>query len=192
MTKARLEAFSDGVIAILITIMVLEFKTPRDATIEALRPMIPVFASYALSFVLVGIYWTNHHHLLHAATRISGAVLWANLHLLFWLSLVPFATAWMSDFHDASLPTAIYAGVFLCDAIAWNVLETTMIRLEGPHSRLANLRRRTKGLVSLALYVAAVVLAFVRPWIAQALVAIVALMWLVPDRRIEAALADPV
>ena len=191
MSKARLEAFSDGVVAILITIMVLEFKTPQDATVAALAANAPLFAIYILSFVFLGIYWTNHHHLFHAATRISGGVLWANLHLLFWLSLVPFVTAWMAEFHGAPLPTAVYAGVFLLDGIAWTILKNTLVRLEGPRSRLGRaVGRDIKGRVSLALYLSAIGLAFVRPWIAQTLVAVVAAMWLVPDRRIEAALSE--
>ncbi|SRR5579871_4188874 len=192
MTKARLEAFSDGVIAILITIMVLDFKTPRDVTVRALADLAPLFAVYILSFVYLGIYWVNHHHLFHAATRISGGVLWANLHLLFWLSLVPFVTGWMAENSTAALPTAVYSTVLLCDALAWTVMKNALVRLEGVHSRLGRaVGRDIKGRISLALYVSAIALAFVRPWIGQALVAVVALMWLVPDRRIEAALAEP-
>ncbi|HZT78024.1 MAG TPA: TMEM175 family protein [Vicinamibacterales bacterium] len=192
MSKSRLEAFSDGVIAILITIMVLEFKTPHDPTFAALAGLAPLFAVYVLSFVYLGIYWANHHHLFHAATRISGGVLWANLHLLFWLSLVPFVTWWMAEHCTAAVPTAVYAAVLLCDAVAWTLMKNALVRLEGPDSRVGRaVGRDVKGRVSLALYIAAIALAFVRPWIAQALVAVVALMWLVPDRRIEAVLAEP-
>jgi uncharacterized membrane protein len=192
MSKARLEAFSDGVVAILITIMVLELKTPRDGTLSALVPMLPVFAIYVMSFVYLGIYWTNHHHLFHAATRISGGVLWANLHLLFWLSLVPFVTGWMAEHGSAAVPTAFYVGVLLCVAIAWTMMKNTLVRVEGPHSRVARaVGRDVKGRISLACYISAIALAFVRPWIAQALAVVVALMWLVPDRRIERTMAEP-
>ena len=192
MTKTRLEAFSDGVIAILITIMVLEFKTPQDVTIAALASLGPLFAVYILSFIYLGIYWANHHHLFHAATRINGAVLWANLHLLFWLSLVPFATGWMAEHSTAALPTAIYSAVLLADGVAWTIMKMVLVRLEGPQSRLGRaVGRDMKGRISLLLYVVAIGTAFVRPWIAQTLVAVVALMWLVPDRRIEAVLAEP-
>jgi TMEM175 potassium channel family protein len=193
MSKARLEAFSDGVIAILITIMVLEFKTPHDATLAALADLLPLFAVYILSFIFLGIYWTNHHHLLHAATRVSGGVLWANLHLLFWLSLVPFVTGWMAEHPTEPLPTAIYGTVLLCDAAAWTIMKNMLVRLEGPDSRLERaVGRDVKGRISLVMYLSAIPLAFVRPWIAQALFAGVALLWLVPDRRIEAALREPV
>jgi uncharacterized membrane protein len=192
MSKARLEAFSDGVVAILITIMVLELKTPGDATLSALVPMLPVFAIYVMSFVYLGIYWTNHHHLFHAATRISGGVLWANLHLLFWLSLVPFVTGWMAEHGSAAVPTAFYVGVLLCVAIAWTIMKNTLVRVEGPHSRVGRaVGRDVKGRISLAFYISAIGLAFVRPWIAQALAVVVALMWLVPDRRIERTMAEP-
>ncbi len=192
MTKARIEAFSDGVVAILITIMVLDFKTPEDVTVAALAKLAPLFAVYVLSFIYLGIYWANHHHLFHAATRVSGAVLWANLHLLFWLSLVPFVTRWMAEHHGAALPTAVYAAVLLADAIAWTIMKNTLVRLEGRNSRLGRaVGTDVKGQVSLALYAAAIASAFVRPWIAQVLVAVVALMWLVPDRRIETMLAEP-
>src|SRR5215469_10979885 len=136
MSKTRLEAFSDGVIAILITIMVLEFKTPQDVTLGALAEQLPLFLVYVLSFVYLGIYWTNHHHLFHAATRVSGGVLWANLHLLFWLSLVPFVTAWMAEHGKAALPTAIYSAVLLCVGLAWTIMKNTLVRLEGPRSRV--------------------------------------------------------
>ncbi len=192
MPKTRIEAFSDGVVAILITIMVLEFKAPADVSLHALAALLPLFAVYVLSFIYLGIYWTNHHHLFHAATRISGGVLWANLHLLFWLSLIPFATGWMAEYHHEALPNTVYAGVFLCNAIEWTILKNALVRLEGPRSRLARaVGRDLKGRLSLALYIAAMALAFVRPWIAQTLVAFVAAMWLVPDRRIEAVLNEP-
>jgi uncharacterized membrane protein len=192
MSKARLEAFSDGVIAILITIMVLEFKTPRDATLAAFAELLPLFAVYILSFIFLGIYWTNHHHLFHAATRVNGGVLWANLHLLFWLSLVPFVTGWMAEHSTEPLPTAIYGTVLLLDGVAWTILKNVLVRLEGPQSRLGRaVGRDMKGRISVAMYLSGVVLAFVRPWIAQAIFAGVALLWLVPDRRIEAALREP-
>jgi len=192
MSKTRLEAFSDGVIAILITIMVLEFKTPQDVTFAALAEQLPLFLVYVLSFIYLGIYWTNHHHLFHAATRISGGVLWANLHLLFWLSLVPFVTAWMAEHGTAALPTAIYSVVLLCVALAWTIMKITLVRVEGPRSRVGRaVGRDIKGRISLALYIAAIALAFVRPWIAQVLVAVVAALWLVPDRRLETVLSEP-
>jgi len=192
MSKTRVEAFSDGVIAILITIMVLEFRTPHEVTLAALATELPLFAVYVLSFVYLGIYWSNHHHLFHAATRVSGGVLWANLHLLFWLSLVPFATAWMAEHHGDALPTAVYAFVLLCDGAAWTLMKNVLVRVEGPHSRLGRaVGRDLKGRLSLLIYIFAIALAFVRPWIAQTLVAVVAAMWLVPDRRIEAVLTEP-
>ncbi len=189
MSKARLEAFSDGVIAILITIMVLEFKTPHDVTLPALAALAPLFAVYTLSFIFLGIYWTNHHHLFHAATRVNGAVLWANLHLLFWLSFVPFVTGWMADHCTEPLPTAVYGAVLLADAAAWTLMKNVLVRLEGPHSRLGRaVGRDIKGRISLVMYVTALPAAYLRPWIAQALFAGVALLWLVPDRRIETAM----
>jgi uncharacterized membrane protein len=189
MTKGRLEAFSDGVIAILITIMVLELKVPRGGDGAALRPLVPVFLTYVLSYVFLGIYWNNHHHLLHAAQRINGRVLWANLHLLFWLSLVPFATGWMGENHLAPLPTAAYGAVLLLSAVAYTILQYTIIASHGDGSRLkAAVGGDRKGKISVACYVAAIPLAIVRPWIAVALYVVVALIWLVPDRRIEHAL----
>ena len=186
MTKGRLEAFSDGVIAILITIMVLELKVPRGADMRALRPLLPVFLTYVLSYIYLGIYWNNHHHMLHATTRINGKVLWANLHLLFWLSLVPFATGWMGENHFASLPTAVYGVVLLLAAIAYVILQNTIIAAHGEQSKLALMvGRDVKGKLSPLLYAAAIPLAFVREWIADAIYVLVALMWLVPDRRIE-------
>ncbi len=190
MTKTRLEAFSDGVIAILITIMVLELKVPHGADLAALRPVLPVFLTYVLSFVIVGIYWVNHHHMLHAATGVSGGVLWANLHLLFWLSLFPFVTGWMGENHFAPLPTAVYGAVMLLAALAYELLARSIVAREGKDSRLAvALGKDAKGKASVALYAAAIPLAFVREWLADAIFVSVALVWLVPDRRIEARLS---
>jgi uncharacterized membrane protein len=186
MSTGRVEAFSDGVIAILITIMVLEFKVPASADLAALRPLVPVFLTYVLSFVVVGIYWNNHHHLLRAAEHVDGRVLWANLHLLFWLSLVPFVTNWMGDNPTDALPTAVYGIVLILAACAYTILQTTIIRAEGPHSRLASMvRSDVKGKLSIAMYAFAIVFAFVNHWIAQGLYAAVAIIWFVPDRRIE-------
>ena len=190
MTKARLEAFSDGVIAILITIMVLELKVPHGAGLAALRPLLPVFLTYVLSFVIVGIYWVNHHHLLHATTRVDGRILWANLHLLFWLSLFPFVTGWMGENHFAPLPTAGYATVMFLAGAAYWLLSRAIVAREGKDSRLAKaLGADAKGKVSVALYAAAIPLAFVREWLSDAIFVAVALMWLMPDRRIERRLA---
>jgi len=187
MTKGRLEAFSDGVLAIVITIMVLELDVPHgDATIAALAPIVPVFISYALSFVFVGIYWNNHHHMLHAAPRVDGRVLWANLHLLFWLSLIPFATGWMGENHFATWPSALYGVVLLLSGIAYFILARTLIAVNGRDSALARaVGKDVKGRVSIALYLAAIPLAFLAGWLALAIYVIVAIMWLVPDRRIE-------
>ena len=189
MSKTRLEAFSDGVIAILITIMILELKIPHGTTLEALAPILPSFLTYVLSYVFLGIYWTNHHHMIHATERINGAVLWANLHLLFWLSLVPFVTGWMGENHNAPLPTAAYGVVLLMAAIAYTILALAIVRHEGPTSKLAAaMGRDVKGKVSLGAYLAAVPLAFVNPWIAVAMYALVAGIWLIPDPRIESQL----
>jgi len=186
MTKGRLEAFSDGVVAILITIMVLDLKPPEGATWRALTHLAPPFLTYLMSFVFLGIYWNNHHHMLHLTERVNGAILWANLHLLFWLSLVPFTTSWMGESHFESLPTAAYGVVLLGAAIAFQILERAIIVHEGPRSRLAAaVGGDLKGKVSGLLYVAAIPLAFVRPAFAQAIYVIVALTWLVPDRRVE-------
>ena len=188
MNKTRLEAFSDGVIAILITIMVLELRIPEGANWDAVRPVVPVFITYVLSFVILGIYWTNHHHLIHAADRMTGAILWANLHLLFWMSLIPFATGWMGRNNFAALPTAVYGGVLLLCAIAYTILERTIIAAQGPHSRLKEaIGSDAKGYASLAMYAAAIPLAFVNRWVSLGLYVVVALMWLVPDRRLESA-----
>lgn len=184
-----MEAFSDGVIAILITIMVLELKIPHGADVAALVPVLPVFLTYVLSYVYLGIYWNNHHHMLHATTRINGRILWANLHLLFWLSLVPFATGWMGENHFAATPTAVYGVVLLAEALAYYLLQRAIIADEGPGSRLAAaIGSDVKGKLSPVLYAVAIPLAFVREWLADAIYVAVALMWLVPDRRIESRL----
>jgi uncharacterized membrane protein len=189
MGKGRLEAFSDGVMAILITIMVLELRIPEGADWAALQPVLPVFLTYVLSFVILGIYWNNHHHMLHATEHVNGKVLWANLHLLFWLSLLPFATGWMGHNHFAPLPTAAYGVVLLCAAISYTVLQTTIVAAHGPHSRLASaVGNDWKGKVSMLLYVAAIPLAFVNQWISDAIYLTVVMTWLVPDRRIESTL----
>ena len=186
MGKGRLEAFSDGVIAVIITIMVLEMKVPHGVELEALLPVIPIFVSYALSFVYVGIYWNNHHHMLHAAGKVNGAILWANLHLLFWLSLIPFVTGWMGENHFASMTVALYGAVLLLSAIAYFILSRALIRHDGDASTLARaLGGDFKGKVSVVLYVAAIALAFVNRWLSLALYVGVAVMWLVPDRRLE-------
>ncbi|MGI8786165.1 MAG: TMEM175 family protein [Pyrinomonadaceae bacterium] len=186
MNKTRLEAFSDGVIAILITIMVLELKIPHGADWEALRPIFPVFLSYVLSFIYIGIYWNNHHHLLQATDKINGKILWANLHLLFWLSLIPFVTGWMGENHFEPLPTAIYGIVLLAAAIAFLILQNLIIAEQGKDSKLAAaIGSDIKGKISPLFYLAAIGLAFVNHWISSALYVIVALIWLIPDRRIE-------
>ena len=186
MHKTRLEAFSDGVIAIIITIMVLELKAPHGTDFGALRPLLPSFLSYVLSFIFVGIYWNNHHHMLHVTKSINGTILWANLHLLFWLSLVPFVTAWMGENHFAAMPTALYGVVLLGCAISYTILLRAILAHEGKNSPLAKaVGRDHKGWISLALYIAAIPLAFVNEWIADVLYVTVALIWLIPDRRIE-------
>ncbi len=191
MRTNRLEAFSDGVMAIIITIMVLELKVPHGATLAALKPLLPVLSSYVLSFVYIGIYWNNHHHLFHAATRVSGGMLWANLHLLFWLSLFPFVTGWMGENHYDTLPTALYGTVLLMAAIAYWILEWLIVHCEGAQSLLARaVGGDFKGKLSIALYAIAIALAFVQAWLAQMLYLAVALLWLVPDRRIERLLRE--
>ena len=186
MSKTRLEAFSDGVIAILITIMVLELRPPHGTDWGSLGAVLPNLLSYILSFIYLGIYWTHHHHMFYATERISGGVLWANLHLLFWLSLVPFVTSWVGENHYAAFPTAMYGVVFLLCAAAYTILQTTIIRQQGPHSKLATaVGSDVKGKISLALYLSAVPLAFVHPVISDAIYVTVAMIWLVPDRRIE-------
>jgi uncharacterized membrane protein len=190
MTKGRLEAFSDGVIAIIITIMVLEMKVPEGADWSALRPLFPVFLSYLLSFVFLAIYWNNHHHLLQAVRHVDGRVLWANAHLLFWLSLTPFVTAWMGESRFAPWPVALYGVVLLGAAIAYFILARALIALHGPDSAIATaLGADFKGRISMVFYVVAIPLAFVRSWLACALYVLVAVMWLVPDRRIERTLS---
>ena len=189
MGKARMEAFSDGVIAVIITVMVLELKVPHDEDIAALAPLFPVFLTYVLSFVYIGIYWNNHHHMLHACTRVTGSVLWANLHLLFWLSLVPFTTGWMGENHFAAVPTALYGGVLLMAAIAYWILQQLIIAAQGPDSLLKKaVGGDWKGKLSPFVYVVAILAAFKAQWISQALYVAVALVWLVPDKRIENAL----
>ena len=190
MTKNRLEAFSDGVLAIIITIMVLEMQAPHGDTLEALVPLAPVFLSYVLSFIYVGIYWNNHHHMLHTVTRVTGPILWANLHLLFWLSLLPFTTAWMGENHFGELPSALYGGVLLMAALAYFVLQQTIVAAHGPHSLLRRaLGTDWKGKLSPLAYIAGIATSFVAPHVAQAFYTAVALVWLIPDRRIESALA---
>ena len=186
MNKGRLEAFSDGVLAVIITIMVLEMKSPRGTNLAALRPVIPVFLSYVLSFVYIAIYWNNHHHLLHATQRVNGATLWANLHLLFWLSLVPFTTAWMGENDYEPWPVAVYGIVLLMAGVAYFILTRALLRLHGKASALAtSIGRDVKGKISIVIYAAAIPLAFVKPWIAGAGYVIVAICWLIPDPRIE-------
>ena len=190
MGKTRMEAFSDAVFAIIITIMVLELRPPHQTGLAALRPLLPVFLSYALSFVYLGIYWNNHHHMLHCTRRVTGAILWANLYLLFWLSLVPFVTAWMGENHLASAPTALYGVVLLMAAIAYWILQRQILRSEGPRSLLAAaLGPDLKGKISPLLYLLAIAAAFLHPGVSILLYLSGALMWLVPDRRIERALA---
>jgi uncharacterized membrane protein len=189
MSKGRLEAFSDGVIAIIITIMVLELKVPTGGSLAALRPLLPTLLTYAMSFVFVGIYWNNHHHLLHATTRINGGVLWANLHLLFWLSLTPFVTGWMGENHFEPLPVAVYGVVLLMSAIAYFILVRAIYAAEGPGSKLqAALGSDLKGKISGVVYLVAIPLAFVTCWLSLGLYLLVSLVWLVPDRRIESRL----
>jgi len=191
MGKGRLEAFSDGVLAIIITIMVLELKVPHGETLEALLPLLPVFLSYVLSFIYVGIYWNNHHHMLYACQQVSGVMLWANLHLLFWLSLIPFVTGWMGENSFAAAPTALYGVVLLMAAIAYLLLQRTTMGAQGPNSLLqAAVGSDVKGKMSLVLYVIAIPAAFLSPWIAGGIYVLGALMWLIPDRRIEHALRN--
>lgn len=186
MTKTRLEAFSDGVIAILITIMVLELKTPHGTSLEALRPLLPVFWAYVLSFLYIAIYWHNHHHLLHATKHVNGRILWANTHLLFWLSLVPFVTSWLGENHGGAWPTALYGFVLIMAAAAYTILQTAIVASQGHDSALAAaLGSDRKGKLSLVCYAAAIGLAFVDQRISDLLYVSVALMWIVPDRRIE-------
>jgi len=186
MNKSRLEAFSDGVLAVIITIMVLEMKPPHGGSVQALRPVVPVFLSYTLSFVNVAIYWNNHHHLLHATQRVNGVTLWANLHLLFWLSIVPFTTAWMDENQFQAWPVAVYGFVLLMAGVAYFILTQCLLRLHGRDSTLAaSIGSDRKGKVSILVYAAAIPLAFIKPWIAGACYVLVSVMWLIPDRRIE-------
>ena len=186
MTKGRLEAFSDGVIAIIITIMVLEMKVPHGGGLEDLAPLLPVFLSYVLSFLYVGIYWNNHHHMLHAADTVSGLGLWANLHLLFWLSLIPFTTAWVDENHLVAAPVALYGFVLLMAAVAYFILARILIRDNGPDSKLAKaFGKDLKGRISIVSYAAGIVLSLWQPWLAILLYVLVAVMWFIPDRRIE-------
>ena len=189
MGKGRLEAFSDGVIAIIITIMVLEMKVPHGDDIFALMPLLPVFLSYVLSFVYVGIYWNNHHHMMHSVQQVSGAILWANLHLLFWLSLFPFVTGWTGENHFAPMPSALYGVVLFMAAMAYWILQHAIIRQQGEGSLLAKaVGRDIKGKISPLIYITAIPVAFFNSWLANGLYVLVALMWVVPDRRIERAL----
>ncbi|TYQ25741.1 TMEM175 family protein [Pseudanabaena sp. UWO310] len=191
MTKGRLEAFSDGVIAILITIMVLELKVPHASTLEALRPLIPVFLSYVLSFIYLGIYWNNHHHMLQAVRQVNGGVLWANMHLLFWLSLIPFVTAWSGENLFSAVPVALYGVVLMMSAIAYYILSRLLISHHGQDSTLAiALGRDFKGKISVVIYALAVLLSFLNPWLSLMLYVAVAIMWLIPDRRIERTLSS--
>jgi uncharacterized membrane protein len=189
MQTTRLEAFSDGVIAIIITVMVLELRAPEGGELSALRPVLPGLSTYVLSFVYLGIYWNNHHHTFHATQSVSGAILWANLHLLFWLSLIPFVTGWLAESGGAAWPTAFYGGVLLASAIAYTVLQQAIIRHHGRDSELATaVGRDFKGKASIAGYIAAIVSAFVAGWISDLLYVAMALLWIIPDRRIEAVL----
>jgi uncharacterized membrane protein len=186
MGKGRLEAFSDGVIAVIITIMVLEMKAPHGVDCDSLRPLLPIFLSYVLSFVFLGIYWNNHHHLLQAIQQVNGRILWANLHLLFWLSLIPFVTDWMGENHFAAVPVALYGVVLLCAAVAYFILTRALIAHHGRESALATaLGRDLKGKVSVVFYAVAIPLSFVKWWLACGLYVLVAILWLIPDRRIE-------
>ena len=186
MGKGRLEAFSDGVIAIIITIMVLELKVPHGESLAALAPLWPVFLSYVLSFVYIGIYWNNHHHMMHAVTHVNGRILWSNMHLLFWLSLTPFTTAWMGENHFGTIPVAVYGFGLLLNAIAYTILVRALIKRHGHDSEFAaRIGNDFKGYISLAMYITAVAMAFVNSWISLAIYFGVALIWLIPDRRFE-------
>jgi uncharacterized membrane protein len=190
-STTRLEAFSDGVIAILITILVLELKVPHGTDLAALRPLIPVIASYVMSFVYLGIYWNNHHHMLHLVERVNGRILWMNLHLMFWLSLVPFATAWMGENHFAPVPTAVYGANLLMAAVAFTLLQQSIVASQGASSRLrAAVGTDRKGKISMVLYAAAIGAAFFERWVSVGAIVAVALIWFIPDRRIEAVLHD--
>ncbi len=191
MGKGRLEAFSDGVLAIIITIMVLELKVPHGQDWVSLKPLIPVFLGYVLSFIYIGIYWNNHHHLLHSVQTVDGRILWANLHLLFWLSLVPFVTGWMGENHFTPIPTALYGVVLLAAGVAYYILVRVLLKRHGAESLLAKaVGKDFKGVISVLIYAVAIALAFVSSWLAGALYIVVAIIWLVPDRRIEKVLAS--
>ena len=191
MNSDRLSAFSDGVIAILITIMVLELRIPHGTGLDALRPLLPVFLTYVLSFIVIAIYWNNHHHMLYLTDQVTGGILWANLHLLFWLSLMPFVTGWMGENHFAAIPTALYGVVLMFAGVAYYILEQTIIRRQGSDSKLRQaVGTDTKGKISVVLYLAAIPLAFVHQLISDAIYVLVALMWLIPDRRIEQRFSD--
>ena len=192
MEKNRLEAFSDGVLAIIITIMVLELQVPTGSDIAALKPLLPIFLTYALSFIYLGIYWNNHHHLLKAAHKVNAAMMWANLHLLFWLSLFPFVTGWMGENHLTTAPTALYGAVMLLAAVAYYILQSVIVAQQGPDSKLAkSIGRDFKGKASPVLYAVAIGMAFFEPWISGCLYVLVALMWLIPDRRIARVVDEP-
>lgn len=189
MEKDRLAAFSDGVIAVIITIMVLDLKTPHGTNLAALREALPTFTSYVLSFIYVAIYWNNHHHFFHLVTRVNGALLWANLHLLFWLSLIPFATSWLGENHNAAWPAALYGAVMLMTAVAWYIMQRIIIHMQGPDSTLEKtLGWDFKGKLSPVLYLSGMASAFVAPLLSELIYALVALMWVIPDRRVEAKL----
>jgi TMEM175 potassium channel family protein len=191
MKTARVEAFSDAVLAIIITILVLEMKVPHGTDWSALGPLVPVFATYVMSFVYLGIYWNNHHHMLHLTDSINGLVLWANLHLLFWLSLIPFVTGWMGENHFAALPTALYGGVLLLASLAWMLLQMALVADRAANARLREaLGRDPKGKTSVALYAVAIFLAFFVPWVAIGIYVLVACIWLIPDRRFEGKLKE--
>ena len=186
MNKSRLEAFSDGVLAIIITIMILEIRAPHEATFEALKPLIPIFLSYVLSFIYIGIYWNNHHHMLQASKTISGSIMWANMHLLFWLSLIPFATSWIGEQHFAAVPMSIYGFILLMCSVSYTILQNKLIHLHGKESLLHEaIRKDTKGKISVIFYILAIPLAFVSTWISGILFIAVALIWIIPDNRIE-------
>ena len=186
MGKTRLEAFSDGVIAIIITIMVLELRAPHGSEVGVLRPLLPAFLSYVLSFIHIAIYWNNHHHLIHTARHVTGGILWANIHLLFWLSLVPFVTAWMGENHFEQRPVALYGVVMLMSGVAYYILTVTLIRHHGPESALREaVGKDFKGVMSVAMYAIAIALSFINHWVALSIYWIVAVVWLIPDRRIE-------
>jgi uncharacterized membrane protein len=192
MGRNRLEAFSDGVLAIIITIMVLELRVPRGIQLAALKPLLPIFLSYVLSFIYLGIYWNNHHHMLYTIKYVSGGILWANLHLLFWLSLFPFTTGWMGENHFAPVPSALYGFVLLMAAIAYYILQRTIIARQGPRSLLAAaIGGDWKGKLSPVLYIIAIPLSFISAWISSGIYTLVALIWLIPDRRIERRLSEP-